>query len=151
MSGQVRLLEGGGYDRTPASARRLLEVLPPSNWLSRNKQIQKGDLQHFGDSGVWDLLLHHCDRAYRVPDLVRLTHAAGLKILGFANANAYTLPGRLAMVGSHERSADDQDLRVLQQAAAELEPLAQVRLSLAQNPISDVDAGEIYIGGLRTN
>ena len=135
------MLEGGGYARAPASARRLLEVLPPSNWLSRNKQIQKGDLQHFGDSGVWDLLLHHCDRAYRVPDLVRLTHAAGLKILSFAITNAYTLPGPLAMAGSHERSVD-HNLRLLRQAAAELEPLAQVRLALAWIFISEFDVGE---------
>ena len=125
---QVRLLEGGGYDRAPASARRLLEALPASNWLSRNKQIQKGDLEHFGDSGVWDLLLHHCDRAYRVPDLVRLAHAAGLDVLSFANANAYELPKLLGESVSHEDSAADKDLHVLQKAAANLEPLAKVSL-----------------------
>ena len=123
---QVRLLEGGGYGRAPASARRLLDVLPPSNWLSRNKQIQKGDLQHFGDSGVWDLLLHHCDRSYRVPDLVRLTHAAGLKVLSFANPNAYELPDTLGTVDTPKDSAADSELDSLRQAAAELEPLAQV-------------------------
>ena len=28
-----------------------------------------GDFKTFGDSGVTDLLLHHCDHAYRVPEL----------------------------------------------------------------------------------
>eukprot|EP01043_Picozoa_sp_COSAG02_P032715 COSAG02_NODE_2199_length_9541_cov_28.299301_1_plen_511_part_10 len=125
----VRLLEGGGYDRAPASARRLLDTLPPSNWLSRNKWIQKGDLEHFGDSGVWDLLLHHCDRSYRVPDLVRLTHAAGLRVVSFANANAYKLPDALETTNSRHHSVSDQELRLLQQAAAQLEPLAQASLA----------------------
>lgn len=133
---QVRLLEGGGYDRAPASARRLLEALPASNWLSRNKQIQKGDLEHFGDSGVWDLLLHHCDRAYRVPDLVRLAHAAGLDVLSFANANAYELPELLRQTVSHEDS--DEDLHMLQTAAAKLEPLAKVSLCSTNSRVYDV-------------
>ena len=127
------MLEGGGYDRAPASARRLLEALPVSNWLSQNKQIQKGDLEHFGDSGVWDLLLHHCDRAYRVPDLVRLAHAAGLDVLSFANPNAYELPESLGKTASHEDLAADGDLHVLQKAAGKLEPLAKVSLCSTTN------------------
>eukprot|EP01046_Picozoa_sp_COSAG06_P030070 COSAG06_NODE_2835_length_6201_cov_127.447722_7_plen_167_part_00 len=112
-------------------------------------------------SGVWDLLLHHCDRAYRVPDLVRLTHSAGLKVVSFANPEAYELPpplgkSRAAAVtgGSAAAStgaeavaaaADDSssELKSLQQAVDAMEPLA--RASLAELVRGNINKHVFYV------
>jgi SAM-dependent methyltransferase len=50
------------------TAKRLLQALPPTNWFVRNGQLT--DHKGGGDAGVFDLLLHSQDRAYRVPELV---------------------------------------------------------------------------------
>ena len=34
-----------------------------------------------GDSGVTDLLLHHCDHAYRVPELLHWLEGAGMRLI----------------------------------------------------------------------
>ena len=64
-----------GLDR----ARRLLRQLPKTNWLARNPFL--GDHLSGGDAGLYDLLLHARDRAYRVPELAALIDAAGLRLV----------------------------------------------------------------------
>lgn len=44
-------------------------ALPDTNWLKKNPNMMTGDMTQMGDSGVTDLLLHHCDHAYRVPEV----------------------------------------------------------------------------------
>ena len=68
-------------------ARRLLDDLPPSNWLRRNPYVT--DHQDGGDAGLYDLFLHSRDRAYRVPEIADLTAAAGLDITGFIEPACY--------------------------------------------------------------
>lgn len=60
------------------TAKRLLQALPPTNWFVRNGQMT--DHKGGGDAGIFDLLLHSQDRAYRVPELAELADAAGLRI-----------------------------------------------------------------------
>ena len=43
--------------------------LPQSSWLKKNDNMLTGDFDKFGDAGVTDLLLHHCDHAFRVPEV----------------------------------------------------------------------------------
>jgi len=74
-------------DARLASAKRLLAGLPPTNWLRRNPQIR--DHLEGGDAGIFDLLLHAQDRAYRVPELIELIAGAGLRPTGFVEPLRY--------------------------------------------------------------
>ena len=71
----------------PALARRLLESLPPGNWLARNPWV--ADHLHGDDAGLYDLLLHARDRAYTVPEVFELAGAAGLAIIAFIEPARY--------------------------------------------------------------
>jgi hypothetical protein len=83
-------------DDTPAArvstAKRLLKDLPPTNWFMRNGQF--GDHEMGGDAGVYDLLLHSQDRAYRVPELAEMTAAADLRMTALLPLADYD-PARL--------------------------------------------------------
>ena len=70
-----------------ARTKRLLDKLPTTNWLRRNPFVQ--DHRNGGDAGVYDLLLHARDRAYRVPEFSRLIEGAGMSITSFIQAAAY--------------------------------------------------------------
>jgi len=67
-------------------ARRLLGSLPPTNWLKRNPFL--GDHRR-SDAELADLLLHPCDRAYRVEAFAELIAAAGLKLVSFIEPARY--------------------------------------------------------------
>ena len=58
-----------GVRRNPSLARKLVANLPQSSWLKKNDNMLTGDFDKFGDAGVTDLLLHHCDHAFRVPEV----------------------------------------------------------------------------------
>jgi len=61
-------------------AKRLLNQLPAANRLRRNTFIK----DHFtDDSGLFDLLLHSRDCAYRVPDIYDTLQASDLEMVGF--------------------------------------------------------------------
>ncbi len=70
-----------------AVAGRLLKQLPPSNWLRRNPFL--ADHLQGGDAGLFDLLLHSRDRAYRVPEVAELAAAAGMRLTAFIEPAAY--------------------------------------------------------------
>lgn len=70
-----------------ARTKRLLGKLPKTNGLRRNPFVQ--DHQNGGDAGVYDLLLHARDRAYRVAEFAAMIEAAGLAITSFITPAAY--------------------------------------------------------------
>ncbi len=70
-----------------ATARRLLDGLPPTNRLKRNPYVADHISQ--GDAGLYDLLLHSRDRAYTVPEVASLTAAAELRIVSFIEPVRY--------------------------------------------------------------
>ncbi len=70
-----------------AVAERLLKQLPPSNWLRRNPFL--ADHLQGGAAGLYDLLLHGRDRAYRVPEIADLAAGAGMRITAFIEPAAY--------------------------------------------------------------
>lgn len=70
-----------------ALARRLLEQLPPTNWLKRNPFV--ADHLAGGDAGLVDLLLHVRDRAFSVPEIAALADAAGLRVTAFVEPARY--------------------------------------------------------------
>ena len=84
----LRLLLG---DEDPAArvrlARRLLDRLPPTNWLRRNPHL--ADHVAGGDAGLYDLLLHSRDRAYLVPEIAELARATGMRITAFIEPVRY--------------------------------------------------------------
>jgi SAM-dependent methyltransferase len=62
------------------TARRLLRQLPPTNWFNRNPAV--GDHLTGGSAGLFDLLLHARDRAYRIGELRALVEGTGLVVAG---------------------------------------------------------------------
>ena len=93
------------------AAKRLLAELPETNWLRRNPAV--GDWRR-DDAGLFDLLLHARDRAYRVPEIVALAAGAGLEIVSFVDPWRYDpdsylsdakLKARLAGLPALERAA----------------------------------------------
>jgi len=70
-----------------AVARKLIRLLPSTNLFRRNPFLN--DHLAGGDAGLYDLLLHSQDRAFTVPQIVEMTHAAGLRLAGFLEPARY--------------------------------------------------------------
>ena len=88
MQSLLRLLTGDAPDQERIdSARALLGDLPPTNWLTRNALV--GDHRNAGDAGIYDLLLHRRDRAYKVNEIFSLAVGASLKITGLIEPARY--------------------------------------------------------------
>jgi SAM-dependent methyltransferase len=87
MQEMLRALASGRSDRDRlALARRLLKDLPATNWLQRNPHLS----DHLADdAGLYDLLLHSRDRAYRVPEILDLLAGAGLRLVTFIEKLRY--------------------------------------------------------------
>ena len=69
-----------------ATARRLWDRLPASNWLRRNPFV--GDHKR-SDAELVDLLLHARDRSYTVPEFADLLGAGGLRPAAFLEPARY--------------------------------------------------------------
>ena len=97
----------GGQDDTPAEqvalTKRVLKDLPATNWLRRNDGL--GDHFEGGDAGIYDLLLHPRDRAYRVPEIAELAAAAGLRLTAFVDPLRYDPDGLLSDPHLRKRQA----------------------------------------------
>lgn len=70
-----------------AMAKRLIRFLPTTNLFRRNPYLN--DHVTGGDAGLYDLLLHSCDRAFTVPEIATLTAAAGLRVVAFLEPVRY--------------------------------------------------------------
>jgi SAM-dependent methyltransferase len=83
----LRMIAGDGPNaERVATARKLVDSLPPTNWLRRNQAI--GDYKR-EDAALFDLLLHSQDRAYRVPELVAELDQADLRPVAFIEPALY--------------------------------------------------------------
>jgi SAM-dependent methyltransferase len=69
-----------------ATARRLWDRLPTSNWLRRNPYV--GDHKR-SEAELVDLLLHARDRSYTVPEFADLLAAGGLRPAAFLEPARY--------------------------------------------------------------
>jgi SAM-dependent methyltransferase len=69
---------GDGDAARIETAKRLVAALPPTSRFARNPLVQ--DHRTGGDAGLYDLLLHARDRAYRVAELAALAAGAGLRL-----------------------------------------------------------------------
>lgn len=88
-----------------ALARRLLGGLPQTNRLARNPVV--GDHRRGDDAGLYDLLLHRRDRAYRVPELLALARGAGLRPVGLVEPARYRPETYLSDPALRRRLPDD--------------------------------------------
>ncbi len=70
-----------------AMAKRLIRFLPTTNLFRRNPYLN--DHVTGGDAGLYDLLLHSCDRAYTVPEVATLASDAGLRVVAFLEPVRY--------------------------------------------------------------
>ncbi|MBS0548198.1 MAG: class I SAM-dependent methyltransferase [Proteobacteria bacterium] len=70
-----------------AMAKRLIRFLPTTNLFRRNPYLN--DHVTGGDAGLYDLLLHSCDRAYTVPEIATLASDAGLRVVAFLEPVRY--------------------------------------------------------------
>ena len=88
MQDMMRMLTAGDEDDAKvALARRLMAQLPATNWLNRNPFV--GDHLEGGDAGLYDLLLHGRDRAYRVAEIAALAEGAGLALTALVEPARY--------------------------------------------------------------
>jgi SAM-dependent methyltransferase len=70
-----------------AMAKRLIRFLPTTNLFRRNPYLN--DHVTGGDAGLYDLLLHSCDRAFTVPDIGTMAAACGLRVVAFLEPVRY--------------------------------------------------------------
>ena len=70
-----------------AMAKRLIRFLPTTNLFRRNPYLN--DHVTGGDAGLYDLLLHSCDRAFTVPEISAMTAASGLRVVAFLEPVRY--------------------------------------------------------------
>lgn len=79
------LFEGGDIPMQTqlAVTRELLAELPRTNWFWLNNHAFMNDITQYGDSGIFDLLLHTQDRAYTVDQIYGWVARCGLKFAEF--------------------------------------------------------------------
>jgi SAM-dependent methyltransferase len=70
-----------------AMAKRLIRFLPMTNLFRRNPYLN--DHVTGGDAGLYDLLLHSCDRAFTVPEIGTMATQAGLRVVAFLEPVRY--------------------------------------------------------------
>ncbi|MBI3198070.1 MAG: class I SAM-dependent methyltransferase [Rhodospirillales bacterium] len=70
-----------------AMAKRLIRFLPTTNLFRRNPYLN--DHVTGGDAGLYDLVLHSCDRAFTVPEIGAMAAVAGLRVVAFLEPVRY--------------------------------------------------------------
>jgi SAM-dependent methyltransferase len=76
-----------GLEDRIAMAKRLLRFLPTTNLFRRNPYLN--DHVTGGDAGLYDLLLHSCDRALTVPEIDAMAQQSGLRVVAFLEPVRY--------------------------------------------------------------
>jgi SAM-dependent methyltransferase len=70
-----------------AMAKRLIRFLPTTNLFRRNPYLN--DHVTGGDAGLYDLLLHSCDRAFTVHEIGAMADQSGLRVVAFLEPVRY--------------------------------------------------------------
>jgi ubiquinone/menaquinone biosynthesis C-methylase UbiE len=70
-----------------AMTKRLIRFLPTTNLFRRNPYLN--DHVTGGDAGLYDLLLHSCDRAFTVPEIGAMARESGLRVVAFLEPVRY--------------------------------------------------------------
>ena len=64
-------------------SKAILSILPQHHWFNAMKLW---DITHFGDNGIYDLLLHKRDVSYTISSLFRFVSNSGYNVVGFSSA-----------------------------------------------------------------
>ncbi len=67
--------------------KKVIAKLPEGNWFKANEKTFRGDIELFGDIGIYDLLLHSQDRAYTVSEIYEWVEKYGLNLISFNELN----------------------------------------------------------------
>jgi SAM-dependent methyltransferase len=70
-----------------AMTKRLIRFLPTTNLFRRNPYLN--DHVTGGDAGLYDLLLHSCDRAFTVPEIGAMADQSDLRVVAFLEPVRY--------------------------------------------------------------
>ena len=70
------------YDEKLKRYQLIYPNLPQGNWFKKSEYLAPDHLS-FGDNGVIDMLLHHQDRAYTIPELYDWVETENLNIVNF--------------------------------------------------------------------
>jgi SAM-dependent methyltransferase len=81
------LTEGESVSSQVKLAKSLLQDLPKSNWLNKNKVL--GDHKLGEDAALYDLLLHPRDRSYLIPEVLDLLEGTGMELVSFIEPIRY--------------------------------------------------------------
>lgn len=66
------------------NTKKMLNILPDTNWFKRDEKRFRIDIEEFGDIGIYDLFLHSQDRCYDVKELYHwVEDECSLKIVEF--------------------------------------------------------------------
>lgn len=143
------LAADGSPKERVAQAKRVLNQLPPTNWLRRNGVIR--DHLDGGDAGLFDLLLHARDRAYTVPDWFAFVARAGLRHADWVEPARYRLATYLtdpAVLKRAEGLSLEAEAALAEQIAGNLARhagyLVRVDNPVAPPPPGDPDAIPAY-------
>ncbi len=79
------LPEDIGTEDKIAKTRALLAHLPSTNWFQRDLARWQDEISATGngDAGLYDLLLHSCDKAFDIPAVYEFAESSGLHVQGF--------------------------------------------------------------------
>ena len=123
--------------------RQLLADLPASNSFVREADKWRREISAdgFGDSGLYDLLLHSQDRCFDVPGIYALAGSCGLDLLAFIDRTAAYDPAELLQPGEH---------RAVQRAWLSSLPLPRQQ-AIAEQMGCDLSSHEFYLGRAGVN
>lgn len=101
--------------------RTIISQLPQSNWLWHMPEHSMYDINHYGDSGIFDLLLHTQDRAYTVPQIYEWVEQCGAQMAEFIfhdnHQDNYYNPMRYILDADFTAEAEKLSLREQQHVA----------------------------------
>ena len=81
------------YDEKLKRFDLIYNGLPHNNWFKRAEFLAPHHLK--GDNGIIDMLLHHQDRAYTIPELYEWVGSENLNIVNFHVENRFKLENRI--------------------------------------------------------
>ena len=78
------------YSTKLENYKKIYPLLPGNNWFKKSEMLGPDHL-FTGDNGVVDLLLHHQDRAYTIPELYQWVEEEDLNIVEFGIIERFKL------------------------------------------------------------
>ena len=126
-----------------AMAKRLIRFLPTTNLFRRNPYLN--DHVTGGDAGLYDLLLHSCDRAFTVPDIGTMAADSGLRVVAFLEPVRYE-PATYMSAAFAERLAGNLRTHIFYATRAGFDTVARPEDTSAIPVLREMDAQKLAAG-----